>query len=223
MRAAALLMAAMAAAPAQAGDALGNLRFTLFHELGHAVIDQYEVALFGPEEIAADGFGLLLGDRLLTTEESDAMMRAVISQARAWALPRAPTWSDYLPDGQRLAWKLCVWYGLDPDAHGPLARALGMPSDREDRCAEAGDHVARAWKPILAGIEAGPGPALTRLGDGKALRMLEGDMATVNAAISLPRPVSVEVEPCGEDNAFYYPLEERIVFCAELTDALLGR
>ncbi len=215
------------ASPARADFVQSNLRFTLFHEVGHAVIDQRQVRLFGPEETAADGFGIYLGHLLL----SEGDMAEMISDMTWLARDEADEilfdpWAEYMPGSQRLAWAVCLYYGLAPDDRGPLARALGMPSDSKRACTEAGAMLDAAWRPILAELAPEtPNAAPTFRADrsSKALRLLAKDIDAVNQAIQLPRPVPVVAERCGEDNAYYYHIDERIAFCDEMTDALLLR
>ena len=211
------------AVPARADFVLNNLRQILYHEVGHAVIDQMEVPLFGPEETAADGFALLLADRLHDEATLRAIVADVVRLARVEAMGELfDPWRDYMPGAQRLAWAICVYYGLRPEARGDHARALGLPPGRAPDCETAGQRVRAAWNPILARMHRAPGSpaALRPSARGKALRLLAGDIAAVNRVIALPRPVPVSGERCGEDNAFYYHGDERIAFCDELFPAL---
>ena len=219
----AILVLLALSAPARAEYLLGNLRFTLLHELGHAVIDQYGVALFGPEEIAADGFAIVLGDHLLDEAEMAAMIRAVTRLGRREAARELfDPWGDYMPGGQRLAYALCLYHGLRPEGRAALARALGMPSDRAEACEVQARRVRAAWAPVLAEMTDRKGAGRLRPGRGKTLRLLAKDFARIERMLSLRRDLPVIEEVCTEDNAFYYHLDERIAFCIEMLDALRG-
>jgi hypothetical protein len=215
------LLLLVLAGPAQADTIAGNLRFTLLHELGHAVIDQWKIAPFGPEEVAADGFALVAADRLMDEGQLAAMIEAVTLLSRQEAEAEAfDPWGDYMPGGQRLAFALCLYYGLRPEKRGPLARALGMPAERARPCAAQARTIRRAWAPVLTELTSGEGAGRLRPGRGKAMRLLAKDLAWLNATLALRRDLPVVQEACGEDNAFYFPYDERIVICAEMVDAL---
>ena len=218
------LALALAVPTAAAADFVhNNLRHILYHEVGHAVIDQMVVPIFGPEETAADGFAVMLAGLLHDEAELRDLLADVVALARTETERELfDPWHDYMPGAQRLAWAICVYYGLDPRSRGDHARALGMPNARAGACEEAGRRVRAAWAPILARMRrsSDAGPSLRATRRGKALRVIAADIAAVNAIIALPRPVPVDVESCGEDNAYYYHGAERIAFCEELMPAI---
>ncbi|UWQ18020.1 DUF4344 domain-containing metallopeptidase [Jannaschia sp. M317] len=209
------------ATPLRADYVLSNLRLTLYHEVGHAVIDQMQVQPFGPEETAADGFAMLLAHRLHSETELRRMVQDATRLARAEAenLLFDP-WDEYMTGPQRLAHAICLYYGLRPDVRGPVARALGMPAESEDACVARAEVVAAAWAPVLARMAPGGGRSLQPERIGKTLRLLAKDIDRLNGHLTLPRPVPVQVASCGEDNAYYYHGDERILFCTEMLKAL---
>lgn len=220
------LMAALAAPAAEAGYVLNNLRMTLYHEMGHAVIDQLAIPLMGSGETAADGFALMLADRLHSEAEMAEIIVDTTDLGRAEAAVELfDPWADYQPGAQRVARAICLWFGLAPDRRGNLARALGLPPASARPCAEIGRDLRRAWEPVLDRLKPAPDAEATlRVGaTGKALRLLEKDIDRLNRAIALPRPTPLTVESCGEDNAFYYHYDDRMVICAEMVDALMRR
>ena len=212
------------AVPARADFVLSNLRMTLYHELGHAVIDQMNVPMFGPEENAADSFALVLANRLHSEAEMAVLIRDMTTLGRIEAGQELfDPWDEYMPGAQRMSRAICLYHGMNPTARAPLARALGMPSFMADECAEQSAVIQRAWGRILDAAAPPPGSqsqSLRPAVKGKALRLLAKDIDRVNAHVRLPRPIPVEWEDCGEDNAYYYHWDERIVFCSEMVDAL---
>ncbi len=216
------------AGPAAADFIRSNLRFTLYHELGHAVIDQLSLPVFGTEETAADSFGIVLADRLHPEEEMQVILTDMTALSRAEAVERIfDPWDQYMPDAQRLARAICLAYGLNPAERLPLARALGMPASAADACVEDATQVRAAWAPVMERLRPKPGATPTeslRPGrHGKALRLLGQDIERVNEAIVLPRFVPVTNVACGEDNAYYFHIDERIEFCSEMVEALSAR
>ncbi|UWQ21684.1 DUF4344 domain-containing metallopeptidase [Jannaschia sp. W003] len=214
--------ATAAAAPARADFVLNNLRFTLYHEAAHAVIDGWSVGLSGPEEVAADGFAVLLAHRLHDEETSRDLITDAVRLGRMDAAEELfDPWEQYMPGAQRVAWTLCLWYGLAPARRGDHARALGMPASLAPRCEEAAGRLRAAWDPVLERMRGAGGRTSFRASrSGKALRLLAPDLLRLNREIALPRPIPVRSEACGEDNAFYYHFDARIVFCDEMVGAL---
>jgi hypothetical protein len=225
----ALCLGLLTAAPAAADFVLNNLRYTLYHELGHAVIDQLAVPVFGPEEDAADSFGLTLANRLHTEEEMRDIIRDMTTLARQESSEELfDPWGEYMPGPQRLSRAICLWFGLNPDARGDLARALGMPEANRSGCADYGRSIDAAWSGVFRQLapkqDAEPARmSLRPARRGKMLRLLGDDIERVNDFLTLPRTVPVRQVDCGEDNAFYYQIDERIDFCAEMIDALRAR
>lgn len=217
-----LILLCLLAAPARADFVLNNLRFTLYHEAAHAVIDQWRLGLTGPEENAADGFGILMAHRLHDEREMRDLIADVAALGRIDAAEELfDPWEQYMPGAQRIAWALCLYYGLAPDLRGDHARALGLPPGRENRCEEAAERLVRNWTPVLERVRNTDGRTSFQAGrTGKSLRLLAPDLQRLNREISLPRPIPVLAEHCGEDNAFYYHNDARIVICSEMVVAL---
>lgn len=210
---------------ARADFVLSNLRMTLYHEMAHAVIDQHEIPLHGPEETAADTFALVLADRL----HSEADLRKMMIDSTAMSRIEAQAdffdaWAEYMPPAQRIAYAICVYYGLNPALRRQTALTLGLPLSRVDDCEDRGESVRAAWTPLLDSIApTRPTVSLKPARIGKAIRLLGRDIDRLNAHVTLPRPIPVSSEPCGEENAFYYHWDERIVFCTEMVEALLAQ
>ncbi|MCK0168150.1 DUF4344 domain-containing metallopeptidase [Jannaschia sp. S6380] len=224
LRLATLLIACLAASPAAAEFVLNNLRMTLYHEMGHAVIDQADVPLMSTEETAADGFALLLADRLHSDAEMDRIIRDVTLLGRDEAAAEIfDPWAEYMPGAQRTARAICLWYGLAPAHRGDLARALGMPPFVARTCAASARSLRRAWAPVLERLKPSEADSATLRvrGAGKALHLLAPDIDRLNRMIALPRRTPLTVEACGEDNAFYYHYDDRMVICDEMVDALM--
>ncbi|GIT91289.1 hypothetical protein JANAI62_17450 [Jannaschia pagri] len=220
-----ILLFVVLALPVRADFVLNNLRMTLYHELAHAVIDQHEVPLFGPEETAADTFALVLANRLHGEDEMTAMVQDMVAVYRADAARALfDPWAEYMPTPQRLAYAICLYYGQNPEVRRPLALAMGLRPDERRPCVERAASVTAAWGPVLDRIAPSePTDSLRPARLGKALRLLGKDIARVNRTIALPRPIPVQTEACGEDNAFYYHFDERIVFCHEMVTTLRRR
>ena len=64
---------ALLPAPAFADFTENNLLAIFYHELGHAVIDQMQVPIFGQEEDAADSLSILLVDALYESDDAETI------------------------------------------------------------------------------------------------------------------------------------------------------
>ena len=221
-----LTLGLLAPTPAPADFVLNNLRFTLYHEVAHAMIDQLHLPIFGPEENAADSFAIVFADRVHDEAANQAFIRDLVELGRAEAIEEYfDPWQEYMPGAQRTARAICIWYGMEPSARGDLARALGMPPKEARACREAGSAIKRAWSTVIDDARPEPGAAMTLrpAAQGKALRLLEADIARVNALIALPNVTPLTVEDCGQDNAYYYHYDDRMVICSEMVGALRER
>jgi hypothetical protein len=217
----AILLAWPGAAAADPG--LNVLRMTLYHEVGHAVIDQLDLPVYGMEENAADVFALALAQRLHSEAELAAILRDTTEAYRRDAAAELfDHWAQYMPAGQRLARQVCLWFGAEPDARADLARALGMPPEEARRCEIDAFDADAAWAPVLDGVRPDPRdvtPTFRLPLFDRRLGRLSRDVKRLNRVVKLPRTVPVDVEACGEANAYYYD-DGRIAICAELLDDL---
>ena len=109
---------------------LGNTVFILYHELGHALIDQLGLPVLGREEDAADN----LASIMMIPEQADPMMdELIIGAADGWYLGNLwqqeagnaePTWwGEHALDMQRFYSVVCLMYGSDPAASPTLPKA----------------------------------------------------------------------------------------------------
>lgn len=108
----------------------GYQKFVIAHELGHAVIAQYDLPITGSEEVAADEFAALT---LIATDRSDDLLDTV---AHYWAdsTPEDPT--DEHSSAARRAYALVCLYSGSSD------RPVGD-------CQSTFQHALRNWTRLL--------------------------------------------------------------------------
>lgn len=236
----ALLTAALiaTAAPARALDAEqyvgANLLASFYHELGHALIHVMDLPIFGQEEDAADVLSALMLQELFEEEAAAAMVHATamafLYDARAQEADGGTEyWGIHGPDRQRYYTLVCLFYGGNPDLRRGIADALGLPRDRAETCAEEFDVAMHSWGAVLDRLyDAGPGDSLrlqaARAGRSRWARVtrdvIAAEVDALNAEMSLPVPIAVRVEPCGEANAFYDLDARAIIMCTEFAGFL---
>ena len=112
---------------------------TLYHEIGHALIDQFELPVVGKEEDAVDGLASML---LIEYYENGAAMAA--NAAELFALEgeargdpdEQDFWGEHSLDEQRYYSTLCHIVGSDPQQYREIADDIGFSEERVEICSE---------------------------------------------------------------------------------------
>ena len=207
-----------------------NVLSIFYHELGHAVIDQMNLPIFGQEEDAADVLSVLLIDWIF--EEDDAQTIAHDSAfgflGRVDDPDEIAYWGVHGPDEQRYFNHICLFYGANPEAREDLVIDLGLPEERAASCEEEYDLAANSWGDVFDRMGA-PTPDQGMIfvpGDGADAAdlnaLLQDEVDSMNQSFILPGQVTVTVETCDEANAFYDPETATIIFCEEFVPYLAG-
>jgi hypothetical protein len=132
--------------------AIATLGFVFYHELGHALIDAYDLPATGREEDAVDQLATVL---LLETWEGEDSETAMTASAEWLGISAAQTEGEHNMadehglDEQRFYNLVCWMYGSDPDYFGDLAQGWGLPEARAVRCPEEYGKMARSWTTLL--------------------------------------------------------------------------
>lgn len=229
--------ALFAAVPAQAefrygdedmqGYVESNLLSVFYHELGHALIDIQGLPIFGQEEDAADVLSVFLIDAFW--EEESAVQIAYDSAFgfQAEADQYEPIfWDTHGPDQQRYFNLICVFYGANPDEREDVAQELGLPDERAEWCDIEYSQAAGSWGAALDDITTENGGNTIQLGrverdtDGANVTatLMEEEIKALNGEFRLPSTLVVNVEACGEANAWYDPEVTEITMCSEFAD-----
>lgn len=224
--------ACLAASPAaaltdeQEAYVAANLLGIFYHELGHALIDQMGLPIFGQEEDAADVLSVFLIDAFYDEDTAVALAydTAFGFQAEAEETADGVAWWDvHGPDQQRYYNLVCLFYGANPDERDDVAYDLGLPEERADYCPDEYDQAAGSWGAVMDELAAaGPGETLDltvidpdAAGAAIIIDVIGAELEALNAEMSLPTVVSVNVAICGEANAFYDPSVGEITMCTE--------
>ncbi len=130
----------------------GAFVFIFFHELGHALIDVYELPVTGKEEDAVDQ----LSTWILTDGTDDGELTA-INGAIAFALlsgdgdpNELPFWDEHSLGQQRFYNTICLVYGQNPQKYGDFVKNGTLPKNRAARCSGEYTQIDRAWSKLLA-------------------------------------------------------------------------
>lgn len=135
-----------------AGKAVAALVFAFYHELGHALIDVYDLPVTGREEDAVDQLATVL---LLETWEGEDSELAILSSAEWFELDaseredEADMSDEHALDEQRYYNLVCWTYGSDPEYFSDLADDWGLPPARAERCSGEYARMSSAWNTLL--------------------------------------------------------------------------
>ncbi|MEL6964588.1 MAG: DUF4344 domain-containing metallopeptidase [Pseudomonadota bacterium] len=221
---------------------IGNTLFTLYHELGHALVDLLDLPVIGREEDAVDGFAAVTMIPETPDEVRDALIVAV---ADGWRVQgdladdggERAYWGEHALDEQRHFAIVCLMVGSDQDGFYDYALDAGLPEERIETCSEDFQLMRDSWERLLAPYEQPPHMAETVLGAPitvifdepmeQQLRLfdlirrdglLEAGVDRFAKRFVLPAPVTIRFAPCNDANAYWSPWEREITICYELID-----
>lgn len=208
-----------------------NIAETIYHELGHMLIDVLDLPVFGPEEFAVDLFAVVMINRM---HDEDTVVRMAYDVAAAYdagamkerTAGDAPAmWDVHGSDRQRYYNLACLMYGANPEEREDLAEELGLPEPRMETCEDEYAMTARAWGGVLDALaEDAPGTSLKMDwvldAESPVTRFVTAEVARLNAVMALPEEIAVSVISCGEVNAFYDPEPREIIICTEMAEHL---
>jgi hypothetical protein len=121
--------------------------FTLFHELGHLLIDQWNLPVTGREEDAVDEFAAIM---LLEASQGEAALsgaRQFAADAEDW--DALPFWDDHGLDMQRFYNVSCYVYGSDPKQWASIVGGDWLPQERAESCPADYQQKSDAWRTLL--------------------------------------------------------------------------
>ncbi len=133
---------------------IGNLIFTLDHELGHAVIAELHIPVIGREEDAADQFATLallyvgseLSHRVLTETAKGLWLMADREKRRGH---EPVMYDEHSLDLQRAYQIICMMVGSDRHAFRNVAELAKMPEDRQQSCRPEFEQAVSSWRALL--------------------------------------------------------------------------
>jgi hypothetical protein len=130
----------------------GATAATFFHELGHALIDAWQLPITGKEEDAADQLSTVV---LLNRTESGERM--ALDGALSFKLyadtskgEKKIYWDEHSLDEQRFYDTICMIYGHNPQKYEYLIADGTLPEERADVCQEDFNRIDRSWRTLLA-------------------------------------------------------------------------
>jgi len=128
------------------------VRFVFLHEIGHALIDVYELPITGNEEDAADRCSAFIN----LNELGEEGVRAVFAAADAFKIESKRSGTskrdladEHLLQEQRFYNSLCMIYGSNPSKYENIVTDGYLPKARADRCQTEYQRTATSWANLL--------------------------------------------------------------------------
>lgn len=129
------------------------VRFAFLHEIGHALIDTYNLPITGNEEDAADRCSSFIN----LEELGDDGVRAVLAASDAFrieskenSVSKRDLSDEHLLQEQRSFNALCMTYGSDSTKHEYIVSKGYLPKSRAERCPSEYERMAKSWSELLA-------------------------------------------------------------------------
>ncbi|MDQ3042816.1 MAG: DUF4344 domain-containing metallopeptidase [Acidobacteriota bacterium] len=129
------------------------VRFALLHEIGHALIDVYNLPISVNEEDAADRCSAFIN----LTELGEDGVNAVVAAAEAFSIESKNDSSnkrnladEHLLQEQRFYNSICLLYGSDAEKYGYMLEENYLPRERALRCPQEYERNVNSWSSLLA-------------------------------------------------------------------------
>jgi len=128
------------------------LFFVGYHELGHALIDIYDLPVTGMEEDAVDQFSAVM---MLDQGLSGII---IMNHAALWfsfesdkaGTENLPFWDEHSLSQQRMYNILCWMYGSDPIENSNVIELTSLPIERAVRCPSEYEQMVKGWETLLS-------------------------------------------------------------------------
>ena len=219
----------------------GNLFFLALHELGHAMVSEFELPIAGREEDAVDRLATWMMTPVGEDESPDYLMHAAdgwFTLAEATPLNEITWWDEHGTDNQRAFQIACLLYGSDPERYKDIAASIELPPERQETCAEEAAQNDIVWSQLLE-------PHLREDSSGKTASPVKveyeqtSDYATAKKFLQqaevleqlrdviandyvFETKITLAAEECGESNAFWDPEARKITICYEIVEEYLA-
>lgn len=211
----------------------GNLLFVAFHEMGHALVSEFDLPIAGREEDAVDRLAIWL----MTPADQESTPDYLINAMEGWFLAGEETmddvswWGEHGSNTQRAYQIACLLYGDNPDRHQEVADYAELPDERRESCIDEAQSNNRAWENLLAAtIKEDNSPASRAVTVSyestseyrdersylQSLGLLEDLAELMNETYQLKRGIRLQGAECDEPNAYWDPQNRALTMCYEL-------
>lgn len=196
------------------------LLHVLAHEIGHAILREFDLPIIGPEEDIADDFATIYIYMTFPDRAAD-IIRARALQNMADGTQQG-MFSEYRNDDQRAGRSVCLLYGQDPERFSDLAAEFGLEGDEAEACQDFAPEVGRSWRRILDNYRMPSDARVTEVGlsvaespyaQALANSAFRNDTYTLVSAIDWHSRVTVSLEEC-DGSSFWSRNGRRMTICS---------
>jgi hypothetical protein len=215
--------------------AMHDAVFTVYHEIGHMMVDQFDLPVLGKEEDAADALAVIL----ILNDKTDKIesYNTLIDSSDGWyfnalrstgeGVEGLSYYDDHSLSIQRAYAMACMMVGADPEGYAQIAEAYEFDQDTQENCASTYEQTYNSWMGLLNPHEGQSENTISivyeEAGDYEAFadalkdrEVLEKAAALIQSKYQLPGPVTFSTKLCGEPNAYYSPDDNEVIYCYEL-------
>jgi hypothetical protein len=135
------------------GKMFAAVRFAFLHEIGHALIDVYNLPISGNEEDAADRCSAFINLTELGADGADAVVAAAEAfsiESKNGARDKRNLAGEHLLEEQRFYNSICLLYGSDAEKYAYLLEENYLPRERVENCPQEYDRTVNSWSSLLA-------------------------------------------------------------------------
>jgi len=215
---------------------ISNALFTIYHEVGHLLVNKQQWPVLGREEDIADNFATYI----LLNQKRRSIERALKDAALGWRLEDEAygsrrTASDYYDehslDLQRAYQIVCMMVGKDRRSFDATAREWGIDRRRQAGCSQEYKQISGSLEKLISSnrgkdVKAEVNITYERAGARYATaykilrdsRLLESVAVDLRTGYGLRGTIKIVASLCREPNAFYDDQTSQIIICYELLD-----
>ena len=220
--------------------ALGNAVWILYHEIGHLLVNEFQLPVLGREEDAADHLATITLLEISDETNDGFLVDAVdgfffSADVKTKRNASRSFYAGHGLDEQRAFEVACLMLGNDPQAFTELADTINLPLEERERCPNAYELARSSWHAVLqphtVGWFSGNSADTIAVSYGETGRTFAAAKEIIESAgvlelaadylsskYAFPRPAALRGEECGDSNAFFDPNAGEVVLCYELIE-----
>ena len=138
--------------PAEVDDMVSDAFVQVFfHELGHCLIDVWELPSTGREEDAVDQLAMIL-----MLDGSPEGQKSAVNASLLWDISSRSEdkadmlfWDEHSFSKTRFYDMICLVYGSNPEKNSFMVAPSRLPKERAERCSEEYRRAERSWMKLL--------------------------------------------------------------------------
>ncbi|MEM9412570.1 MAG: DUF4344 domain-containing metallopeptidase [Planctomycetota bacterium] len=127
----------------------------VLHELGHALVREFDLPVLGNEETMADAFATCYLTQHMPERAYDvieARVRSLMTEANEVPPNEWTVQGEHNNDARRAIQIAALAVAAHPDKYAPIAKLIGMNENKIEQAADYGTEIHRSWRRILRPI-----------------------------------------------------------------------